>query len=94
MPLDPLFTSVMLASLPRADIILYMRDMGYSAEQIAEVLPKLCGPAIYTTLKGIFMHSAKAVSGDWKSRPERLLVYVRSLEFRFQCNIWQIRPSV
>jgi len=36
MPLDPLFTSVMLASLPRADIILYMRDMGYSAEQIAE----------------------------------------------------------
>ncbi|MFK4165403.1 TetR/AcrR family transcriptional regulator [Paenibacillus lautus] len=36
MPLDPLFTSVILASLPRADIILYMRDMGYSAEQIAE----------------------------------------------------------
>lgn len=36
MPLDPQFTSVMLASLPRADIILYMRDMGYSAEQIAE----------------------------------------------------------
>lgn len=36
MPLDPLFTSVMLGSLPRADIILYMRDMGYSAEQIAE----------------------------------------------------------
>lgn len=36
MPLDSQFTSVMLASLPRADIILYMRDMGYSAEQIAE----------------------------------------------------------
>ncbi|KZS46642.1 TetR family transcriptional regulator [Paenibacillus glucanolyticus] len=36
MPVDSQFTSVMLASLPRADIILYLRDMGYSAEQIAE----------------------------------------------------------
>ncbi|GAB6928424.1 hypothetical protein JCM10914A_24070 [Paenibacillus sp. JCM 10914] len=35
-PLDPHFTSVMLASLPRADIILYLRDMGYDAQQIAE----------------------------------------------------------
>jgi AcrR family transcriptional regulator len=36
MPVDPQFTSVMMASLPRADIILFLRDMGYSAEQIAE----------------------------------------------------------
>ncbi|MGM1046377.1 MAG: TetR/AcrR family transcriptional regulator [Bacillota bacterium] len=35
-PMDPEFTSILLSSLPRADIILYMRDKGYSAEQIAD----------------------------------------------------------
>lgn len=35
-PVDPVFTSVLLASLPRADVILYLRDLGYTAEQIAE----------------------------------------------------------
>lgn len=35
-PVDPVFTSILLASLPRADVILYLRDMGYNAEQIAE----------------------------------------------------------
>ncbi|MEK3732355.1 MULTISPECIES: TetR/AcrR family transcriptional regulator [Paenibacillus] len=36
MPVDPGFTSIMLASLPRADVILYFRDHGHSAEDIAE----------------------------------------------------------
>lgn len=35
-PLDPLVTSILLSTLPRADIILYLRDMGYSAEEVAE----------------------------------------------------------
>ncbi|WP_054954905.1 TetR/AcrR family transcriptional regulator [Paenibacillus dakarensis] len=35
-PMDPVFTSILLAALPRADIILYLHDMGYSAEQIAD----------------------------------------------------------
>ncbi|KKO54896.1 TetR/AcrR family transcriptional regulator [Paenibacillus sp. DMB20] len=35
-PLDPAFTSLLLVTLPRADVILYLRDMGYDAEQIAE----------------------------------------------------------
>ena len=35
-PLDPAFTSLLLVTLPRADVILHLRDMGYDAEQIAE----------------------------------------------------------
>lgn len=35
-PIDPEFTSILLISLPRADIILYLRDKGWSAEQIAD----------------------------------------------------------
>ena len=35
-PVDPEFASILLGSLPRADIILYLRDKGYSAEEIAE----------------------------------------------------------
>ncbi|UNK18896.1 TetR/AcrR family transcriptional regulator [Paenibacillus sp. N3/727] len=35
-PMDPEFTSILLSSLPRADIILYLRDKGYGAEQIAD----------------------------------------------------------
>lgn len=35
-PIDPVFTSILLTSLPRADVILLLRDAGYSAEQIAE----------------------------------------------------------
>lgn len=35
-PIDPVITSILLSTLPRADIILYLRDMGYSADQVAE----------------------------------------------------------
>lgn len=35
-PLDPAFTSLLLVTLPRADVILHLRDMGCDAEQIAE----------------------------------------------------------
>lgn len=34
--LDPFAASILLATLPRADIILYLRDVGYSAEEVAE----------------------------------------------------------
>lgn len=50
MPVDPEFTAIMLASMPRADVILYFRDHGHSAEDIAEqycrsfVDPLFAGP--------------------------------------------------
>ncbi|WP_106769200.1 TetR/AcrR family transcriptional regulator [Paenibacillus faecalis] len=35
-PMDPGFTALLLISLPRADIILYLRDKGMGAEEIAQ----------------------------------------------------------
>ncbi|TLS50882.1 TetR/AcrR family transcriptional regulator [Paenibacillus antri] len=35
-PLEPDFAAVVIASIPRADLLLHLRDRGYSSEQIAD----------------------------------------------------------